>query len=173
MLLSLLTVIILLPAADDSGDWRLRQGCAGEVCLGMPVAKLRHLPGWTLQFTDLRLEGEPAPAALLTRADGGEVSLTAEFDARRRDSLVARITVRDRRYRTRCGIGVGSTLGMLRKQYRVNWITQGEPDAVARVDGLGMSFLLDLKPLGKRAPDLLRRQKVPDSVRITGVMLTD
>lgn len=174
MLLPLLLTLLILAPGDDSAAWRLARGCAGEVRLGMPVGRLRLLaPARTLRFTDLGLEGEATPAAQLVMAGSGDVSLTAEFDAGTRDSLLTRITVRDRRYRTRTGIGVGSTLGALRKKHRVDWIEQGEPDAVARVDALGMSFILDLKPLGTRATQALRRHKVPDSMRITGVMLTD
>jgi hypothetical protein len=177
LLIAILAACVLAEEAAASradSAFLLARGRAGGVRLGMPLAQVRGLFGArAIRMTDLRLEGEATPAALVTVAGAATSSLTVEIDPSTRDSLITRITVRDARYRSAQGIGVGSTLGMLRRSCRVDWIAQGEPDAVARVDALGMSFIIDLRPLGRKAQHALRRKNVPDTVRITGVMLTD
>jgi len=88
----------------------------------------------------------------------------------RSGTFVGRITVYDPRFKTRKGIGVGSTLGQIRRSYRVDWIGFGEGPLFAHVQQLGLSFALDARPPAKwyetRDPNL-----ISDSSKVVFILL--
>ena len=170
--LILLCVIFPLHSTDDS-DFLLLRGHAGKIYLGMTIDEFLHLYDRTcFEFTDLQLEGLFTPAIKLTYGGKKEPLLTAEYAFLDNKWVISRMFVYNGRFKTDKGISVGSTLGDLRRNYRVDWIDFGEgPGAYAYVEELGMSFGLDLSPLGTRAFNLVREKKVPDNVSITTILI--
>jgi hypothetical protein len=97
-----------------------------------------------IRLVDLFLEGMFSPAVQI-HLPGSETQPAIIASIREwpcAEFSVWGITVRDRRFRTNDGFGVGSTLGDLRKIYKaeVGW---GEGERVAHVAALGMTFMLD------------------------------
>ena len=77
----------------------------------------------------------------------------------------------DPRLRTKEGIGIGSTYADLRSHYSVDWVGPGEGDFIARVEALGISFLLDMSAM--QAVQTIRNPaQVPADVRVVGMLLT-
>ena len=134
---------------------------------------LDAFPSEHRQFVDLRLEGMPAPAYRLrfaeaTRRDG----VVAELIPAQDGLIVWRIQINDPAFRTRKGIGVGSTVGALRAAYRLDGIASGEGNVAIVVNELSASFLLD--QTGPDGDDLWKvraPEVVSDAVRIAGVLL--
>lgn len=142
---------------------------AGFVELWMTANEVREKYGAnSTKIVDFQLEGMPSPAinVYLINGDTNTASLTCEL----RGENVDRIWVNDARFKTEKGIGIGSTLGMLRKEYTVNWIS-GEGALIARVEALGISFELNGRPphefYTKRDMSL-----IPDDMLISGLFLT-
>jgi hypothetical protein len=146
----------------------------GLVQLGMTEqALLKAVPADRRELVDLRLEGMPAPAWLVrfastTRPDAIVAELMPDTGAR----TVWRIQVRDPAFRTAKRIGIGSTVGELRAAYRLDQMASGEGNVVIVVKELSASFSLDQSGAGGQ--NLWRTRtpaQVPDSVKITGILL--
>jgi len=124
--------LILLFGARQSfaqDEFLLAKHQAGAVVIGMTIDDLHamhkpsstrlvaHYPeGMFTPLLEVYLEGDTNKSI---------PSLLIEID-KNRDWIVGNIKVNDARFRTDKGIGVGSTLGAIRKAYAVKWIGFGE-----------------------------------------------
>jgi len=146
----------------------------GPVVIGADAQKVYEAFEGRRELVDLGYEGMLSPALLLrfvggTRRDGVVVELVPEHS----DLTVWRIEIRDPAFRTAKGIGVGSTVGQLRAAYRLGSVLSGEGNVVIRVDELSASFELDQTSPGASGLWQVRDPAlVPDSVKITSVLLT-
>lgn len=131
--------------APVASEFLLQQRKAGPVELGQTVDQLYARFGRdNVRLVDLFLEGMFSPAVQI-HVPGSETQPAIIAPIREwpcAEFSVWGITVRDRRFRTKDGFGVGSTLGDLRKAYKaeVGW---GEGERIAHVADLGMTFMLD------------------------------
>jgi hypothetical protein len=155
------------------GDFALAPGRAGGIRLGMLRNEVfeAYRPR-QVRETDLRLEGMPSPA-LEIRLPGGpsdHPSLIAELTESR--ASVWRIRVYDPRFRTAEGIGPGSTLGEIRRVYTIDGIFTGEGNTVARVEKLGMSFVLDPSAVPEDFHRPNNPRTIPETAPIGWVLIT-
>jgi hypothetical protein len=152
----------------------LLRGRVGPVILGMTVDQLLRLYDRShFQFVDLQLEGLFSPAIIVTYGNQFEPFLRVEYSSNQGQWIINRILLQNKKFQASKGIAIGSTLGDLRHYYTVDWIDFGEGDVIARVDELGMSFILDVTPLGDNAFSQVRNKTVPDSLKITSILLTE
>ncbi len=87
--------------------------------------------------------------------------------------LVGRITVYDSRFKTDKGVGVGSTLGEIRRNYKVDWIGFGEGPLFARVEQIGMSFALDYSKPPREWYETHNPTLIPDSAKVVSILLAN
>jgi hypothetical protein len=87
--------------------------------------------------------------------------------------VVGSVSVNDPRFKTDVGVGVGSTLGEIRRSYEVDWIAFGEGPLFARVEQMGMSFALDYSAPPKEWYATRDPALIPDSARVASILLTD
>lgn len=132
-------------SAQVGPEFLLQPGKAGSIELGQTVDQLYARFGReNVRLIDLFTEGMFNPTLQIDLA-GAETQPAISAPIREwpcAEFSVWGITVRDRRFRTQDGFGVGSTLGDLRTTHKtdVGW---GEGERIAHVPALGMTFLLD------------------------------
>jgi hypothetical protein len=180
--------VLLLPGFLNGQEkgLELSKGKAGPVEIGMSIDDLYQSVGKNItKLNDTYSEGffSPVIEVYTGQGDREKPALVAEVVGACRASgerpsvmatfVVGRISVKDSRFKTNLGIGVGSTLGEIRRWYRVDWITFGEGPLVARVDQIGMSFALDYANPPEAWYTTHDAALIPDSARIVSILITD
>ncbi len=157
----------------DVADSVLAPGRAGAVRIGMSRKEVYDIYGeGNIRETDLRIEGTPSPA-LEIRIPGSpsaDPSLIAELTENR--ASVWRIRVYDPCFRTEKDIGPGSTLGELHEMYAVDGVFFGEGNTVARVEELGISFVLDPATLPEEYFRANDPRLIPQTAQIDWALVT-
>ncbi len=121
-------------------DQTIESGKVGLVSIGMSVDELYgHFGQDSVRLFDQFLEGTFSPAL-----DINNGKLIAEIEC----GKVWRVKVRSDAYRTRDGIGVGSSLKDLLKSHPKATFLQGEGNYVVYVSDLHLSFILSQEGLG-------------------------
>lgn len=163
-----------IPVAPKDEHLLLRPGYAGQLRLNMKEADLLALlPPAALRKTTRSLEGIEYPAYEYRPDDApaGSPPLLLELVGAIEDggNRLWRVQVRDARYRTAEGIGVGSSYGEARRAYGVQTIERAEGQLVAVSERVGMTWVLDAA--GLPTDRLLRKDDIPPATRITGIIL--
>lgn len=123
----------------------LESGKAGPFEVGATVEEIYNLVGRDhVRLVNLFNEGIFTPA-LAIQAPGSNTEPTIVAHIREwpcAQFSVWGIEVQDRRFGTREGLGIGSTLGELRRHYKVKMM-RGEGDEIAFAPTMNLSFALD------------------------------
>jgi hypothetical protein len=173
MRLHALVLSLTLQAAVPQQETLLvERGRAGSVALGATADSLYSEFRERAKLVDLRLEGHLSPALELKRFGSQLVpSIIAEIGPSANTLVVTRVNVVDPAFRTKAGIGVGSTYAELRAAYKIDWVGSGEGNFFARVEELAISFQLDISSQvslrSVRDP-----ARVPPDIRIMSMLLT-
>ena len=163
------TLFVLLAAQNLPLVERAR---VGQVSIGASAEAIAREFGDRVRLIDLNLEGHLSPALEIKLfGTQGAASLIAEIWPSNNQLVVSRIRVFDPRLRTKEGIGVGSTYADLRSRYSIDWVASGEGDFFARVEPLGISFMLDMSG-EQKARTGRNAALVPGEVRVVGMLLT-
>ncbi len=101
-----------------------------------------------------------------------EPSITVTID-KKDDWIVGSIYVKDKRFRTLQGIGIGSTLSEVRKAYKLSSIDFGEGPLFANVDDLGMSFELDFTQPSDEWYRTRQQSLISNSAKVVSVFVYD
>jgi hypothetical protein len=129
---------------SSADDFLLAPGRAGRVELGTPVDEMYTLFGRdNVRLVDLFKEGLFSPA-LQIKLPASAINPALVADIREwpcAEFSVWGIDVRDPRFRTKEGLGVGTTEGELRRSYSFQ-ISEAEGAHAAIIDALKMSFSL-------------------------------
>ena len=144
-----ITVVVLLtaqlrPTGQASPDFQLAPGRAGRLEVGMPVDDIYRLVGRErTRLIDMYREGMFDPA-LEVRLEGAAIQPAIIMPVREWPCIAwsaQGLDVRDPRFRTAEGIGVGSTLAEVSKAYAVTVSNEEGPHAWA--ESIQMAFGLD------------------------------
>ncbi len=161
-------------APTQSSSFVLARGRAGTLEIGMPIDTVRRVFGQDrVRRVERQLEGQLEPAIEIRLADSDSApAFVAPIGqspcSNRADEVpvvaVWGIEVYDSRFRTREGIGVGSTIGKLRRVYSVRFNREEGHSVI--VPSLMMTFGIN----GTSFADSVRVTSVwlwfhPDSVR--------
>lgn len=134
----------MLRAQAPANEFLISEGKAGRVEVGMPVDEVLQVYGRErVRIVDLNKEGQFSPAIEID-VPGASVraAMIADIsEAPCRTFSVSRISVRDPRFRTADGFGVGSTLAELQRRKTVR--ISREEGWWAIVPGAKMSFGLE------------------------------
>lgn len=164
-LLLIMPMGFLLLSFISTGSKLLSQHKAGDVTIGMTPDEVYGLVGKeNAALVDLYLEGTYSPALVLYDSKKRSQSLVIEIVCEK----VWRINVYDQEYKTKMGVGVGSTFGELKKRHKVNSIELGEGNVFAYVEDLDMSFCLDYSKAGYYD---LKVDDINDDARILKILV--
>ena len=134
----------LRPTGQPSPEFQLAPGKAGRLEVGLPVDEVYRIVGRErARLIDLYREGMFDPA-LEIRLEGAAVQPAITVPVREWPCIawsVQGLIVRDPRFRTAEGIGVGSTLAEVAKAYKVTVSNTEGPHAWA--EAVRMAFRLD------------------------------
>jgi len=169
--------LILLFGARRSfaqDEFLLAKHRAGAVVIGMTIDDLhamhktsstklvaRYPEGMFTPLLEVYLEGDTNKSI---------PSLVIGID-KNSDWIVGNIKVNDARFRTDKGVGVGSTLGAIRKAYAVKWIGFGEGPLCANVEDINMTFELDITNPPNEWYKTRDQRLIPDSAKVVSVIL--
>jgi hypothetical protein len=159
------------PARGGAKEFVLSRGKAGPIETGMTVDQVFASVGRkSARLVDQQIEGFSSPALeiYLTKNQRTRPSLVAEIVGHDR---IGRINVYDSRFKTEKGIGVGSTLGEIRREYRVDWIGFGEGPLCARVEQIGMTFALDYSKPPREWYETNNPALIPDGAKVVSILL--
>ena len=165
----LLSCSARVQAADDD-SFVLSAGKAGAVKIGVRVDELYSKVGrQNTMLVDKLTEGYFSPVIELflgpdTKHPSMEATVGSGF-------TIANITVFDSAFKTDNGIGVGSTLGDIRRKYKVDWIDFGEGPLFARVEAIGMSFALDYSNPSAEWYQTRNMNLIPDKAKVRSILL--
>ena len=138
----LLLLLIVLGAglALAADDFVLARNRVGNLIIGMPESAIYLVyPRQITKTVDLQLEGYPTPAVQVFLTKGRlQPSLVSRLDGP--VPGVYGIEVRDFRFRTAKGVGVGSSLGQLLNTEKQLSFVSGEGMFGASAKDLGMTF---------------------------------
>jgi hypothetical protein len=137
----------------------------GELTINMTANEVYGLVGKeNTTLADLYLEGMYSPAIVLSDNKRTSASLVIELVC----DKVWRININDPIYKTKEGIGVGSTFGDLKKNYTVTSIEAGEGSVFAYVESLDMSFCLNYT---KELPVDIGVEHIGNEVKILRILV--
>lgn len=139
----------------------------------MEVDALYGKIDWKLtKLVDLHSEGffVPALEIYLSKDETKRPALVARIGL---NFVVTSITVYDTRFKTAKGIGVGSTLGEIRKEHKIDSIGFGEGPLCARVNEIGMTFALDFRNVPRAWYKTGDQALIPDSAKVTSVLVVN
>lgn len=159
----------LVPPAVRTGpaSYRIAPGQAGPIQIGMDINELKKAWPGQLQETVRHYEGEQSRAYQIGNFESGVLVEEKCQPA----CQVWRIQVRDAAYRTGEGLGVGSTLGEVKKHYPLSFLGPGETEIVAIAKDKKFTFLLDVSGLPAKQVPFLNLRNTPDSVKVLGMLI--
>jgi hypothetical protein len=154
------------------GRFELAPGQAGLVRVNMTVAELKAaVPTGILVEKEINREGQLYTVyEVLNDSFSQETGLVAEPRCEL-ECRIYRIEVRDRKYQTAEGVGIGSTYGEIRRAYTISYATAEEGNVVAVAEEQGMSFLLDQGGLDRQQLPRLTEADIPDSTVVTRILI--
>lgn len=162
------TVRLQRPGTDVAAELRLSVGAAGPIRVGQSVDDLFVKVGReNTRLIDLFTEGLFQPALEIRLAGApNQPALTVPIrEWPCHEFSVWAITVRDPRFRTADGLGVGSSLAEIRKAYRPE-IDLSEGQRVAHIPDLGLTFVLDDSPAASDSWRVIYVWVVPQPVLV-------
>ena len=179
--LAILLFVLILPLlvyADDNTKQQpflLHKGAAGRLKLGMSKQELyEHFDEKLTKLIDLKIEEHYCPAIAIyldkeRMENNQQPNLIAEI-TQKDDWTVWRIRVYDKRFRTKEGIGIGSTYGELKSayvdKYSFGWSALKEGTICLRViKELKLHFEFN----GWFTKE--RRDSIPDSTKFESVVV--
>jgi hypothetical protein len=157
-----------IPASPGNTAFQISRSQVGAIKIGMAVSQLRQVvPAGQLREVAITKEGKGYKAYEIGRRPAGLlVEEICEPGCR-----VWRIQVKDAAYRTPEGLGIGSTLGEVKKHYPISFLGAGETEIVAVSGQQKITFMLDVSKLPPQNIPRLNLQNTPDSVKVLGMLV--
>jgi hypothetical protein len=159
-------------AANTSTDWLITKSQVGPIRVGMAVNTMRKtVPAEILKEVPITREGRGYRAyEIRSNASAAQPSLLVE-ETCEPICKVWRIHVQDTAFKTKEGLGVGSTLAEVKKYYNISYLGGGETEIVAVSDEAKLTFMLDVSKVPPAKVPRLNVKNTPDDTPVIGLLI--
>ncbi|CAA9237760.1 MAG: hypothetical protein AVDCRST_MAG95-1295 [uncultured Adhaeribacter sp.] len=159
-------------AVNASAEWRIGKSRVGPIRVGMAVnTLLKTIPAEILKEVPITREGRGNRAYEIRRqAAADQPSLLVE-ETCEPICKVWRIHVQDPAFKTKEGLGVGSTLAEVKKHYKISYLGAGETEIVAIADEAKITFLLDVSKVSPAQVPRLNVNNTPGHTPVIGLLI--
>ncbi|ALI98209.1 hypothetical protein [Rufibacter tibetensis] len=149
----------------------LQKGQAGMVKIGMSIDELKQAYGQNkLQQIEHSIEGMTTTAYEVL-GERRRPDLRVEQECAGTTCKVSRITVLNPAFKSATGIGIGSTFGNVKDNFKITRVGTGEGNFVAISEPDRISFVLDMRGIPSNRWGKLTVKDVPNSTLVSGVMI--
>ena len=174
-LITFLTMLLISRSdaqqAGNQAEFFIEAHKVAGIAIGDAAESVYHRYRGNARLVNLDREGQLSPAlAIMPEGTSREDAIIAELSCEKK-LIVSRIIISDSVFRTRSGIGVGSTIGQLRSRHKITSVSTEEWSCGIWVEELAMSFTLDISKLHREADSWKHPSDIPDNVKIQNVIL--
>jgi hypothetical protein len=174
-LISFLTTLLInrsgAQQAGNQTEFLIEAHKVAGIAIGDAAESVYQRYHGNARLVNLDREGPLSPAlAIKPEGASREDAIIAELSCEK-ELIVSCIIISDSAFRTRTGLGVGSTIGQLRSHHKITSVSTGEWSCGIWVEELAMSFTLDISELHKEADSWKHPSDIPDNVKIQNVNL--
>ncbi|MDB5261235.1 MAG: hypothetical protein JWQ14_516 [Adhaeribacter sp.] len=153
-------------------DFIIRKRQIGPIKIDMPVSVLKNIiPSNLLQEVEITREGTGYKAYKIKKNATDAIPALRIEEVCEPTCRVWRVQVMDTTYRTPTGIGIGSTLGEVKKHYTLSYLGPGETEIVAVSEAGKITFMLDVSKLQPKQVPFLNLKNTPDKVPVLGILV--
>ena len=153
-------------------SWQITKGQIGPIRVGMPVTEMRkQVPAQLLKEVPITREGKGYKAYEIRQSGADTKAGLLVEEICEPDCKVWRIQVQNPAYKTKEGLGIGSTLADVKKHYKLSFLGAGETEIVAVSDDAKLTFMLDVSNVPPKEVPRLNLKNTPDSTPVIGMLV--
>ncbi len=162
-----------LGTGESSGtDWQISKSQIGPIQIGMAVNAMRkRVPAEFLKEVPITREGRGYRAYEIRQTPTDQKAGLLIEETCEPACQVWRVHVQNPAYKTKEGLGVGSTLGDVKKHYKLNYLGAGETEIVAVSDDAKLTFMLDVSKVPAKQVPRLNLENTPDNTPVIGMLI--
>ena len=163
-----------MPTAGEKPgtSWQISKSQIGPIQIGMAVNAMRkRVPAEFLKEVPITREGRGYRAYEIRQSPADQKAGLLVEETCEPTCQVWRVHVQNPAYKTKEGLGVGSTLGEVKKHYKLNYLGAGETEIVAVSDEAKLTFMLDVSKVPAKQVPRLTLENTPDSTPIIGMLI--
>lgn len=156
----------------QKSDWQISKNLIGPVRVGMPVAEMRKVvPAPQLKEVPITREGKGYKAYEIRQSESDPQAGLLIEEICQPTCKVWRIQVHNPAYKTKEGLGIGSTLGDVKKHYKISFLGTGETEIVAVSEDAKLTFMLDVSKVPPKQVPFLNLKNTPDTTPVIGMLV--
>ncbi|RDC65108.1 hypothetical protein [Adhaeribacter pallidiroseus] len=153
-------------------SWQISKSQIGPIQIGMAVNAMRkRVPAEFIKEIPITREGRGNRAYEIRQSPGEQKAGLLIEETCEPTCQVWRVHVQNPAYKTKEGLGVGSTLGEVKKHYKISYLGAGETEIVAVSDDAKLTFMLDVSKVPAKQVPRLNLKNTPDSTPIIGMLI--
>jgi hypothetical protein len=153
-------------------SWQISKSKIGPIQIGMAIDAMRKtLPAELVKATPITREGRGNQAYEIRQSDTEKQAGLLVEETCEPTCQVWRVHVQNAAYKTKEGLGVGSTLGEVKKHYKLSYLGAGETEIVAVSDDAKLTFMLDVSKVPEKQVPWLNLKNTPDSTPVKGMLI--
>ena len=160
------------PETTVSRNYRISGDSVGNLRVGSSSDQVYEVLGKErLRKETYQQEGMAYTAIEVYHDSLTKPSLVLMMNCDPQPCVVRNIAVRDPRYHTSKGMGIGDTYGQLKIAHKTAYVGWGEGTFVAVAQDMPVTFELDIKNIGDDKLAKLSAATLPDSTKIKGLFM--
>lgn len=160
------------PEIAVSRNFRISGDSVGDLQIGSAMASVKEiLSRERLRKQTYTQEGTEFTALEVYHDSLPQPSLVLLMNCNPEPCVVRHIAIKDSRYHTSKGMGIGDTFGELKASHKLAYVGWGEGKFVAVAEDLPVTFELDITQIGEGNAADLTAATLPDSTKISGLFM--